>query len=67
MFTEAKSLNNCFWYNLIVYIVFGADTGNNTKIVNFTYSCLKTLIPLEIRKQLISNLWPWKSKFVKQP
>ena len=42
MFTEAKSLNNCFWYNLIVYIVFGADTGNNTKIVNFTYSCLNT-------------------------
>ena len=37
-FAEAKFLNNSFWYNLIVKTVFRAGTGNNRKIVNFTYS-----------------------------
>ena len=44
-FAEAKFLHNCFWYNLIVYK--RADTGNNRKIVNFTYSCLYAM-PIKV-------------------
>ena len=33
---EVKFCHNCFWDNLIVYlIVFRVDTANNGKIVNF--------------------------------
>ena len=28
--TEAKFLHNCFWHNLIVYMVFRNDTGKNS-------------------------------------
>ena len=36
--------------------VFRADTGNNRKIVSFTYSCLYARpIKVEIARQLLSN------------
>ena len=39
-FNEAKFLHNCFWQNLIVYMVFRVDIAKNIKIVNFTYCYL---------------------------
>ena len=55
-FAEAKFLHNFFWYTLTVKTVFRAGTGNNRKIVNFTYSCLYARsTKLEIAKQLLSN------------
>ena len=43
------------WHSLIVYMVIMADTGNNRKIVNFTYSCLYAFENcLAIPKQLLT-------------
>ena len=39
-FTEANFPSAVFGTTYLCTIVFMADTGNNRKIVNFTYSCL---------------------------
>ena len=48
-FTEAKFLHNCFLHNLIVYMVFRADSGNNRKKLHIV-----AFMPLEIAKQLLT-------------
>ena len=53
---EAKFLHNCFCATVLCTTVFRADTGNNRKIANFTYSYLYARpIKREIAKQLLSN------------
>ena len=58
-FTEAKFLHKCLDYKYLEQILVTIEKMLILHIVAF--------MPLQIAKYLLSNFWPWKRKFAKQP